>query len=128
MKHPEITQSLFERPAPPGTWLLRWKSGSLASLCVQPKPNFQASPGDQILKLVDHYLLRSYGERDIRLLKHRSQRRDIEALGKCTTVGFLHFVLDFCKESVSQKLCRSSNMKLTGALQDQALTSTRYPT
>ena len=51
----------------------------------------------KILKLVDHYLLRSYGERDIRLLKHRSQRRDIEALGKCATVGFLHFVLDFCK-------------------------------
>ena len=76
---------------------MRWKSGSLANRCVQPGPTFQASPGDQILKLVDHYLLRSYGERDIRLLKHRSQRRDIEALGKCATVGFHHFVLDFCK-------------------------------
>ena len=41
----------FERPAPPGTWLLRWKSGSLASQCVQPGPTFQASPGDQISKL-----------------------------------------------------------------------------
>ena len=97
MKFRELTWSLSCRPAPPGTWLLRWKSGSLASRCVQPKPTFQASPGDQILKLVDHYLLRSYRERDICLLKHRGQRGDIEALGKCATVGFLHFVLDFCK-------------------------------
>ena len=97
MKFRELTWSLSCRPAPPGTWLLRWKSGSLASRCVQPKPNFQASPGDQILKLVDHYLSRSYGERDICLLKHRGQRGDIEALGKCATVGFLHFILDFCK-------------------------------
>ena len=41
------------------------------------------------------YLFGSYGESGISLLKHRGQLGDIEALGKCANVGFLH--LDFCK-------------------------------